>query len=140
MKHPRGFTLIELLITTAMISVVSIAIFLFAFSSIKMISRTSDILRSDQSVRSVAAKISSDIEQSAGALSGSDPSTLVIGNITFQFMNYKVKREEGSDVYYLTDDGDIKGLKFSYPSSKLITIEITPKTGKAVSVNAFARN
>lgn len=140
MKHSSGFTLIELLITTAMISVISIAIFFFAFSSVRMISRTSDILRSDQSVRFVAAKISSDIEQSAGAGTGSDPGRLVIGNITYQFLNNKVRREEESDVYNLTDDGDIKGLKFFYPSSKLISIEITPKNGKAISLNAFARN
>jgi Tfp pilus assembly protein PilW len=132
--------LIELLITTAMISVISVAIFYFAFSSVRMISRTSDILKSDQSVRFVAAKISSDIEQSAGASTGSAPGRLVIGNISYQFVENKVRREEGSDVYNLTDDGDIKGLKFSYPSSKLIKIEITPKIGKAASLNAFARN
>jgi len=140
MKYSKGFTLIELLITTAMIAVISIAVLYFAFSSVKLISRTSDVLRSDQSVRFVAAKISSDIEQSAGAVAGSDSGTLIMGNITYQFLNNKVRREEGSDIYYLTDDGDIKGLNFSYQSSKLISIEITPKIGKAISLDAFARN
>ncbi len=132
--------MIELLITIAMISVISVAVFYFAFSSVRMITRTSDILRSEQSVRFVFAKISSDIAQSAGAGAGSNSNTLVIGNITYQFVENKVKRTEGSDVYSLTDNGDIKGLNFSYPSSKLISIVITPKIGQTVSMNAFARN
>ena len=123
-----------------MILFISIAIFYFAFSSVRIMSRISDNLRSDQSLMSVAEKISLDIEQSAGALPGSDSGKLVIGNITYEFLNNKVRREEGSDVYYLTDDGDIKGLKFFYPSSKLITVDIIKKNGNAVNLNAFARN
>jgi hypothetical protein len=105
-----------------------------------MIKRTSDVLSSEQSVRFVFSKISADIEQSAGAGMGSSESKLIIGNITYQFLDNKVKREEGSDIYNITDDGDIRGLKFHYPSSKLIRIEITSKKGKAMSLNAFARN
>ena len=140
MCHSKGFTLIELLVTTAMVSVITIAALLFTFSSVKTFSRTSTILRSDSSVRFVAARIASDIEQSTGAGIGSGQNILVIGNITYQFLSGKVRRAEGSDVYYLTDDGDIMGLKFFYPAAKLIGIEITPKIGKEVSLNVCARN
>jgi hypothetical protein len=132
--------MIELLINIAMISKITVAVFFFDFSSIKMIKRTSDVLNSEQSVRFVLSKISSDIEQSAGAGTGSNENKLVIGNITYQFMDNKVKREEGSDVYNIIDNGEIKGLMFSYPSSKLIRIQIIQRNGKALNMNAFARN
>ena len=140
MKRSEAFTLIELLITTAMISAISISIFYFAFSSIKVIFRATDQSKALQAVRFVAARISSDIMQSSGAGVGSDTDKLVIGNITYEFRESKVRREEGSDVYYMTTEGEIKGLKFSYPSSKLIKVEITPKTGGAYYINAYARD
>ena len=140
MKRSKAFTLIELLISVAMISAISMAIFYFALSSIKIVSRSSDFARSTQSIRSVAVRISSDIMQSSGAGAGSGPGKLVIGNITYEFVNSKVRREEGSDVYYLTVEGEIKGLQFSYPSTKLIKIELTPKTGGIYHLSTYARN
>jgi prepilin-type N-terminal cleavage/methylation domain-containing protein len=139
-KRSKAFTLIEMLIATAMISVISITLFYFALSTTRLISRASDLAKSMQSVRFIACRISSDIMQSGGAGIGSNPSKLIIGNITYEFRDGKVRREEGSDVYYLTIEGEIKGLKFFYPSSKLIGVEITPKTGKAYYYNVCARN
>lgn len=140
MRKSNGFTLIELLVTTAMISVIFIAIFYFAFSSIRSMSRAIDLSRSQQTVRFVAGRISSDIMQSSGAGTGSAPGKLVLGNINYELMNNKVRREEGSDVYYLTTEGEIKGLKFSYLLTKLIKLEITPKVGGTYYFNVYARN
>jgi prepilin-type N-terminal cleavage/methylation domain-containing protein len=136
----KGFTLIELLIATAMISAISVSIFYFAFSSIRLMFRAIDLSNSDQAVRFVSGRISSDVMQSSGPGAGSGPDKLIIGNITYEFRDNKVRREERSDVYYLTTEGEIKGLKFSYPSSKLIKVEITPKYGGAYYLNVYARN
>ena len=140
MKRSNAFTLIELLIATAMISAITISIFYFAFSSIKVIFRATDQSKALQAVRFVASRISSDIMQSSGLSIGSGPDKLVIGNITYEFRESKVRREEGSDVYYMTTEGEIKGLKFSYPASKLVKVENTPKIGGAYYIDAYARN
>ena len=140
MKSSKAFTLIEMLIAAAMISVICTTLFYFALSTTRLISRSSDIVKSMQSIRFIAGRISSDIMQSGGAGIGSSPSKLIIGNISYEFREGKVRREEGSEVYYLTIEGEIKGLKFSYTSSKLIGVEITPRTGKAYYYNVYARN
>ena len=132
--------MIELMVAMAMISVVIATIFYFMLSSTKLVSRAIDFSKSDQTVRSVAARISSDIIQSGGAGVGSGPDKLILGNISYQFLNNKVRREEGNDVYYLTIEGEINGLKFSYPSSKLIKFEIIPNYGGVYYLNAYARN
>ena len=140
MKRSKAFTLIELLIATAMISVICITLFYFALSTTRLISRSTDYVKSMQSIRFIAGRISLDIMQSGGAGIGSNPGKLIIGGISYEFREGKVRREEGSDVYYLTIEGEIKGLMFSYPSSKLIGVEITPRTGKAYYYNVYARN
>ncbi|MFH1709560.1 MAG: prepilin-type N-terminal cleavage/methylation domain-containing protein [bacterium] len=140
MKNPKGFTLVELLIAMALISAVSITLFYFALSSVRLISRAAALSRSDQTARFVAGRISYDIAQSGGALPGSGPAKLVLGGIYYEYRDNKVRREEGSDVYYLTTEGEIKGLKFSYPLTKLIKVEITPKLGGVYYFNVYARN
>lgn len=140
MKSSKAFTLIELVIATALISAVSVSIFYFAFSSIKLMFRITDLSSSDQAVRFAAGRISSDIMQSSGPSAGSGQDKLVIGNITYQFLENKVRREEGSDVYYLTTEGEVKGLKFSYPASKLVKVAITPKYGGEYYMDVYARN
>ena len=140
MKRSKAFTLIELLIATAMISVICITLFYFALSTTRLISRSTDYVKSMQSIRFIAGRISLDIMQSGGAGIGSSSGKLIIGDISYEFREGKVRREEGSEVYYLTIEGEIKGLKFSYPSSKLVGIEIIPKTGKAYYYNVYARN
>jgi prepilin-type N-terminal cleavage/methylation domain-containing protein len=140
MKSSKAFTLIELLIATALISAISVSIFYFAFSSIRLMFRAIDLSGSGQAVRFTAGRISSDIMQSGGPGAGSGPDKLIIGDITYEFRENKVRREEGSDVYYLTTEGEIKGLKFSYPPSKLIRVEVTPKYGGAYYLNVYARN
>lgn len=140
MKKSKAFTLIELLIAASMISIISITLFYFTLSSIRLISRSEDLAKSMQSVRFIAGRISSDIAQSSGAGTGSGQSRLNLGGISYEFRDGKVRREEGSDIYYLTTEGEIKGLKFSYPSSKLIKLEVIPKTGGSYYFNLYARN
>jgi prepilin-type N-terminal cleavage/methylation domain-containing protein len=140
MKNSRAFTLIELLIAVAMVSMLTITIFYFAFSSIRLMSRAVDISTSGQAVRFIAGRISSDVMQSGGAVTGSNSVKLMLGSVTYEFVDNKLRREEGSDAYFLTVDGEIRDLKFSYPSSKLVKVEITPKTGGTYFINLYARN
>ena len=140
MKRSKAFTLIELLVATAMISVICTTLFYFMLSTTGLIARTSNLAKSMQSVRFIAGRISSDIMQSGGAGTGSSSGKLMIGDISYEFRDGKVRREERGDVYNLTIESEIKGLKFSYPASKLVGIEIIPKTGKVYYYNVYARN
>lgn len=140
MKKSNAFTLIELLIAVAMVSAVSITVFYFAFSSIRLMSRAVDLSGSGQTARFIASRISSDIMQSGGAITGSNSDKLMLGSVTYEFLAGKLKREEGGDAYFLTVEGEIRDMKFSYPSPKLVRVEITPKTGGTYSVNLYARN
>ena len=140
MNRAKAFTLIELLISMTLVSVIFASLFYFSIASIRSLDRASLNARSSQAVRFVCGRISSDIINSTGPSSGSSASKLVIGGIGYQFMEGKVKRSEGSDVYYLTTEGEIRDLKFSYLSSKLVRIEITPSVGKDYYLNAYARN
>ncbi len=140
MKRSKAFTLIELLIAIALASAVTVTLFYFAFSSTRSISCVIDASKSDQSARLVAGRISSDIIGSGGAIAGSGRSKLDLGGLSYEFRDGKVRREEGSDAYYLTVEGEIRGLKFSYPSSKLVRIEVTPKHGGSYNIDVYARN
>jgi len=136
----RAFTLIELLAVIAMASIILMVLFHFIFTSIKLLGKTIENTKSLQVVRFIISRISYDIIQSSGAVAGSGDNKLVIGNISYEFRDNKVRREEGNDIYYLTTEGEIKGLKFSYPSSKLVQIEVLPKVGGAYNFSVFARN
>lgn len=140
MRRSKAFTLVELLVAMMLMSVVCVTLFYFVLSSIKLMNKSANIAASSQAVRFVAGRVSSDIIQSAGPSSGSIASRLVIGGIAYEYRDGKVRVEKGSDVYYLTNEGEIKGLKFSYPSSKLVKIEIIPKIGGVYRLNAYARN
>lgn len=140
MKRSGAFTLIELMIATAMISVICSALLYFTLSSLRLISRSSDVSSSAQIVRFIAGRMSADITQSDGAVAGSGKSRLALGNIIYEYREGKIRREEGSSVYYLTEVGEIKDLKFSYPSLKLIDVDFIPKTGGAYSFSSYARN
>jgi len=136
----KAFTLIELLVAIALTSVISITLFYFSLSSIKLIGRAADTAGSMQVARSVIARISSDVIGSCGADTGSGHLELILGNITYEFRENKVRRQEGSDIYYMTTEGEIKDLRFSYPSSKMVKIEMTPEIGGKYIIDVYARN
>lgn len=136
----RAFTLIELLVAISLISAITVAMFYFSLSSIKLVNRALADAKSLQVTRFIMARISSDYASGSGAGSGSGPLRLVIGNISYEFRDNKLRRQEGSDSYYMTVEGEIKGLRFYYPSQKMVRIEIIPNTGGAFSESVYARN
>ncbi len=140
MRYSRAFTLIELLISIMLSLVIIGALFYFTIGSAKLMNRTSENSSSSQAVRFVADRIWSDFVQSSGVSSTSTSSKLVIGNITYQFMENKVRREENGSANYLTIENEVNGLSFTYPSAKMVRIEITPKIGEVYYLNAYARN
>jgi prepilin-type N-terminal cleavage/methylation domain-containing protein len=140
MRGTKAFTLIELLIATSLITVVLMSVLYFSISSVRLIMRSAVNAKSSQVTRFVADRIYRDIIQSTGASAASSSGKLMIGRISYEFRDKKVRREEGNDIYYLTTEGEISGLKFSYPTPKLVRIEITPKIGDVLYINAYARN
>jgi prepilin-type N-terminal cleavage/methylation domain-containing protein len=139
-KKSYGFTLIELLIAVALISAVSIGIFYYMQISVRLISKTLDNAKSLQIVRFVTSKITNDIMQSSGAQTGSGPTKLVLSDIQYEYVDQKIKRTAGSDIYNMTVENEIGSFKFSYPSSRYIIIEIIPKNGEKYLISAYARN
>lgn len=140
MKKAKAFTLVELLISMSLISIVTVSIFYFSLSSLKLLGRLNDIASSSQVTRSIFSRISSDIIQSSGAVAGSTSSLLILGGISYEFRDNKVRRQDGSDVYYMTTEGEIRQLKFYYSSNKLINVEITGKNGAKYAINVYSRN
>lgn len=140
MKKAKAFTLTELLISMSLISIVTAAIFYFSLSSLRLLGRINDAAASLQVTRSLFSRISSDIIQNSGAGAGSTSSMLDLGGLYYEFKDGKVRRQEGSDVYYMTTEGEIRQLKFYYPSNKLIKVEITGKNGAKYVIDVHSRN
>jgi prepilin-type N-terminal cleavage/methylation domain-containing protein len=136
----KAFTLIELLVSISLISMMCVALFYFMYSSIGLMSRSMNNERSLQLVRSVTSRISLDIKQSGGISNGSGPNKLIIGQICYEFKNGKIMRTEGNDSYYMTIEGEIKGLEFNYPSSKLVKMALTTATGGQYYLSVYSRN
>jgi len=139
-KHASGFTLIELLTAISLFSILCVAIFFFALSSLKVMTRAADNAGSMQVVRFVAGRMAADIMQSSGAGNGSGPACLILGSVSYEFRDGKLRRQEGNDIYYLTTEGEIVGFKLSYTSTRLIRIDTMPKVGGTYSVSVYARN
>ena len=140
MKITRAFTLIELLISMAMISAVLIMIIYVSLSSVKQVARASANIRSMDTIRTVSSRISKDIMESGGISAGSNEHRLIIGDIIYEMRQRKVRRQEGSDIAYITADGEMSGLSFYFGSSKLIRIAIKPNDGGMYYLNVYARN
>lgn len=140
MNRSKAFTLVELLISMVLISIVTAAVFYFSLSSLKLSGRINDTAASLQITRSIISRISSDIIQSSGAGAGSTSRLLILGDISYEFRDGKVRRQEGSDVYYMTTEGEIMQLQFYYSSNNLIKIEITGKNGAKYVMDVHSRN
>jgi len=139
MKRSRAFSLVELLVAVALACTISVSLFYFSNLSVKLISATYANAKHIQIVRYVSSRIFRDIAESNGAATGSSSSVLIINNISYELLDKKVRRKEDAYVSNLTDTGEIISMKFFYPSSKFIGIEIIPKIGEVYYFNAYAR-
>jgi len=140
MKQSKGFTLIELLVAIIIISVITVTLFYTNDLSIKLLLKARKNVNSMQTTRYVVSRISRDILNSSGAQVGSNQTKIVLNDITYEFMNNKIKRSERKDSFYMTSEGEIISLKFIYPSNKFVHIEIVPKNGERQTLSVYARN
>ena len=60
-------------------------------------------------------------------------------NIAYDLKDGKVRREKGGGSSYLTEEGSVNSLNFSYPSQKLVEIKIFIGK-KEFATKAFVRN
>jgi len=139
-NRSASFTLIELLVSISLISIVCITLFYFLYSSVGLMNRTLEVERSAQVVRSVAGRMSGDIVQSGGISPGSGSKRLVIGDISYEYVEGKIRRTQGADTYFMTTDGEIRSLEFYYPTNKQVKIAITPRAGGQYYLSVYARN
>jgi hypothetical protein len=128
------------LIAAALALVIIAAIAHFSVVSVRLMTGATKTTARSQAVRFVVDRISSDIMASSGPTTGSCTAKLVLNNIAWQFRESKVRREEGSDAYYLTKEGEIADMKFFYPSDKLVRVELDQKSGVTYLINVYARN
>jgi prepilin-type N-terminal cleavage/methylation domain-containing protein len=125
LKH-RGFTLVELIIALAIFSTLSLGIF-FAFGT--SLRTYNKILNScaTQQIRGMAlSRITKDIRSASDVLTGSDQDLLRLkiesDIIEYSLANKKIKRKINNYSSYLTVEGEIRGLTFSYPTKEKIKI------------------
>jgi prepilin-type N-terminal cleavage/methylation domain-containing protein len=127
MARKGAFTLIELMISST-IACLLMTIMLFSlFTMLRAKDTIGREIDSLDSARYTIYRISSDIRNSKGVGPGSTDDKLVLAydgkDIFYDLANGKVRRSVGASSSYLTEEGRITRLVFSYPSAKLIMIE-----------------
>jgi len=114
----KGFTLIELLVAMAVSSIVLVFIFNLFFSGLRTFGRISNTINDQGTAVFVLDKISNDILESDGILFGSNDKKLVLlgteMNVSYEYLNSKVKRQAGVTTRYLTVEDDVSGIQFVY--------------------------
>jgi|GEM_PF-1537056 len=126
--NTSGFTLVELLITMAVLGMLFGAGFYFTSIFFRTESIVHKTLGANQCVRFVMGKIASEIREAKTLSPASSPSLLILDydgfTIRYDYANKKVRRRKGGGSSYLTETGDVSGLIFGYPSTKLVHIRI----------------
>ena len=128
------------MIALSLSAVLISAVLGFVLSAMKPIGAITTEIRQDQAMRFAASRIFEDFSQSSGWLNGSTSSMLVLSNITYDFNAGKVRRQSGTDSYYLTTEGEIAGVTFTYPSPKLVLVHFVKSRNKVATMEAYARN
>ena len=127
MKNKRAFTLIELMISSSIACLLMAAMLFSLFTMLRAKDTIGREIDSLDSARYTIYRISSDIRSSKGVAPSSTSDRLVLAyegkDISYDLVGGKVRRSVGASSSYLTEDGRITRLAFSYPFGKLVTIE-----------------
>lgn len=143
MKQKLGFTLIELLVVLLIFAFALPAMTQWLFTQVKTFNLTSARLRHFDEGISVAEKIRQNIRNAKGILPSSNENALKINlqdeEIEYGYQKDKVYEKRPKSTIYLTDDFEVKGLSFFYPTPKSVILylwigEIT------LEVLGYARN
>ena len=134
----KGFTLIELIISLTLAAIVFLSgTFLLSnyLRSSRKIETAASLIQLKQSV---LAQITKDV-RSSDSIAQSTPAQLIIrygaSIISYDYANKKVRRKKDGSSAYLTEDGQINNLSFSFPKQGLVIINLDD-----LITGAFCRN
>jgi prepilin-type N-terminal cleavage/methylation domain-containing protein len=126
-KH-RAFTLIELLVALSLLTLVAGALF-FSFGS--YLRNWRQLVRQVNKLQVqnlVAERITTELRLAAELVAPltTEEVRLKIGGetIAYAYQAGKVRRQKGGAVAYLTSEGEISALAFSYPASRAVTVQL----------------
>ena len=124
----KGFTLVELIISLTIFAILLTGIIYSLGIELSTWNRIANAAEKQQIENSVLARITRDIRSATQILPSSDPDrlSLKIGSdtIEYSFANAKVKRKKNNYSSYLTVEGDIQALAFSYPAGNLVEVRL----------------
>ena len=124
----NGFTLVELIVSLTIFALLLGCMF-YAFG-VELRFWDKIVMKSEkqQIANIVITRMTQDIRSAAKILAGSnsDKLLLMVGSDTIEYSltNDKVRRKKNNYSSYLTMEGDIEQLSFSYPTAKLVEINI----------------
>jgi type II secretory pathway component PulJ len=142
----RAFTLIEILIASSLGMIIAASAILIAFSFVKSYRVIDAEIDGIDSARMSITRIVSDIRGAGGIGSGSNDEALILDlggkEIIYDLHDGKVRRSVDGTATYLTEEGRISKVGFSYPREKLARIEVVfgPDGRRALTAEAFLRN
>ena len=127
MQKKSAFTLIELMISSSIACLLMAAMLFSLFTMLRAKDTIGREIDSLDSARYTIYRISSDIKNSKGVEPSSTGDRLVLAydgkDISYDLVSGKVRRSVGASSSYLTEEGRITRLVFSYPSGVLVMIE-----------------
>ena len=139
----KGFTLIEVLISMALAMIVLGSAFFATSTFLRTWRSGTASLEALQGGRIVLQRITDEVRNSRKIDPSSNTSKLILNyegyNIAYDLKDGKVRREKGGGSAYLTEEGIVTSLNFSYPSQKLVEIKIFIEK-KEFATKAFVRN
>ncbi|MCX5726029.1 MAG: prepilin-type N-terminal cleavage/methylation domain-containing protein [Candidatus Saganbacteria bacterium] len=139
----KGFTLIEVLISMALTMIVLGSAFFATSTFLRTWRSGTASLEALQGGRIVLQRITDEVRNSRKIDPSSNPSQLISNfdgyNIAYDLKDGKIRREKGGGSSYLTEEGIVTSLNFSYPSQKLVEVKIGVEK-KEFAAKAFVRN
>jgi len=128
--NKKGFTVIEMLIGICISGIILIPAFHILSSALLAIKIAARNSSNFQHAQSAITMIANDIRAADCINPASTEKTLVISSgpdiILYDLASGKIKRSVNSYGQYITPDGVIKDLKFSYPFDRAVQTEICP--------------
>lgn len=126
--NKKGFTLVELVISLSlMVMIIGITTFAFgqAIRTWRKVAWKSECL---QVANLVMERICRDIRAASEISQASSSKELIlkIGSetVSYQLVNFKVQRQKGRSVAYLTNEREVENLFFSYPEKDLVEVGV----------------
>ncbi|KPJ66705.1 hypothetical protein AMJ44_08010 [candidate division WOR-1 bacterium DG_54_3] len=130
MNNPerKGYTLVELIIALSLFATLLGGIFYAWGVELNFWKRAVASVEKQQIANMVLARIVSDIRNAEELLPASDDHRLLlkIGSdaIEYSLVGQKIRRKKNSYSAYLTSEGELKALSFSYPDARLVEIKV----------------